>query len=133
MEFWKLLTNKLLFRNDTSIKSKMNWNHLNSIEQLEEIKKESIERPVMIFKHSTSCSISSASLSRMERSWNEEEAKNMKVYYLDLLNNRGLSSAVAEEFKVEHQSPQVILIKNGERIYDESHFGISFQDIVSVA
>jgi len=133
MSLWKLLSNKLMLISDTSTKSKMNWNHLISEEQLEEIKNESQERPVMIFKHSTSCSISSTSLSRIERSWKEEEAKNMKIYYLDLLNNRALSNAVANFFNVEHQSPQIILIKNGERVYDESHFGISFQDLVSVA
>jgi bacillithiol system protein YtxJ len=133
MGFGKLLTNKLLFHNGTSTKSKMNWHQLNSEEQLEQIKKESFERPIMIFKHSTSCSISSASLSRMERNWKEEEAKNMKVYFLDLLKNRRLTNAIAQKFNVEHQSPQVILIKNGERVYDESHFGISFQDVVSVA
>jgi bacillithiol system protein YtxJ len=133
MGFGKLLTNKLLFQNGTSTKSKMNWHQLNSEEQLEQIKKESFERPIMIFKHSTSCSISSASLSRMERNWKEEEAKNMKVYFLDLLKNRRLTNAIAQKFNVEHQSPQVILIKNGERVYDESHFGISFQDVVSVA
>jgi bacillithiol system protein YtxJ len=133
MGFGKLLTNKLLFQKGTSTKSKMNWHQLNSEEQLEQIKKESFERPIMIFKHSTSCSISSASLSRMERNWKEEEAKNMKVYFLDLLKNRRLTNAIAQKFNVEHQSPQVILIKNGERVYDESHFGISFQDVVSVA
>jgi bacillithiol system protein YtxJ len=133
MSFVKLLTNLFLFRSGTSTKSKMNWNQLTSEEQLEEIKKESQERPVMIFKHSTSCPISTTSLARMERGWKEDEAKNIKIYYLDLLSNRSLSNAVALEFNVEHQSPQVILIKNGERVYDESHFGISFQDLVSVA
>jgi bacillithiol system protein YtxJ len=131
MNIWKLLRENLLFRDDKSQTNKMNWNHLNAEDQLEAIKEESKERPVLIFKHSTSCSISAASLSRMEKNWMEEESKNIKLYYLDILNNRGLSNAVAKTFQVEHQSPQVVLIKNGESVYDESHFGISFQDIVS--
>jgi bacillithiol system protein YtxJ len=131
MSIWKLLIEKVLLIGDKLIKNKMNWNHLDSEEQLEAIKAESQERPILIFKHSTSCPISTTSLSRMERSWKEDEAKNIKLYYLDLLRNKGLSNAVAEVFNVEHQSPQVLLIKNGESVYDESHFGISFKDIVT--
>lgn len=111
----------------------MNWNLLSSEDQLEGIIAESKERPILIFKHSTSCSISSASLARMERNWNEDDSKNMKVYYLDILQNRTLSNLVAETFSVDHESPQVLLIKGGVSVYDESHFGISFQDVVSFA
>lgn len=109
----------------------MNWTPLSQEEQLQTIKNESIERPILIFKHSTTCPISGTSKARLERSWNEEEAKNIKAYYLDLLQNRGLSAAVAETFSVEHESPQVLLIKDGKSVYNESHFGISFSDLLT--
>ncbi|MCL4168415.1 UNVERIFIED_CONTAM: hypothetical protein GTU68_041447 [Idotea baltica] len=70
-------------------------------------------------------------MSRFERSWKEDEAKNIKAYYLDLLQNRALSAAVAETFSVEHESPQVLLIKDGKSVYNESHFGISFSDLLT--
>ncbi len=103
----------------------MNWNKLTSDTQLDTIKAESATQPVLIFKHSTSCSISAMALSRMERNWTD--TAGIKPYYLDLLENRSLSRTVAETFGVQHQSPQVLLIQNGECIYDNSHMGISFQ------
>ena len=102
----------------------MNWNKLTTTEQLEDIKQESARQPVLIFKHSTTCSISHMALSRMERNWSE--LLGVKPYYLDLLANRPISVKIEDEFGVEHESPQVLLIKNGECIYDASHMGISF-------
>ena len=63
----------------------MNWIPLTEEHQLEKIITESEKAPVMIFKHSTRCSISSTSLSRMERNWNEFEMIKVKAYYLDLI------------------------------------------------
>lgn len=111
----------------------MNWNILNSTEQLENIKKESENQPVIIFKHSTRCSISATALGRFERAWNDEKAGNIKPYYLDLISFRPISNQIAHEFNVEHESPQLLLIKNGKSIYHESHFGISFEELTEVA
>lgn len=109
----------------------MNWNKINKIEELEDIKKESNTIPILIFKHSTRCSISSTALDRFERAWAKNlENKNVKPYYLDLIANREVSNAVAKQFNVQHESPQLLLIKNGESIYDESHYGISFDDVL---
>ncbi|WP_266368012.1 bacillithiol system redox-active protein YtxJ [Tellurirhabdus rosea] len=105
----------------------MNWNKLQDGAQLEAIKQESAGQPVLIFKHSTRCSISAMALSRLERSWNE--AAGIKPYYLDLISYRSVSNQVAEEFEVEHQSPQVLLIQNGECVYDASHMAISFDSL----
>jgi bacillithiol system protein YtxJ len=103
----------------------MNWNKLTNADQLDQIKAESADQPVLIFKHSTTCSISAMALSRMERNWSE--AAGIKPYYLDLLANRSLSGQIAETFQVTHQSPQVLLIQDGKCVYDASHMGISFQ------
>jgi bacillithiol system protein YtxJ len=102
----------------------MNWNKLNSDSQLAEIKEESENQPVLIFKHSTTCSISAMALSRMERNWNDQ--LGVKPYYLDLLANRAISNKIVTEFGVDHESPQVLLIRNGECVYDASHMSISF-------
>lgn len=107
----------------------MNWNRLDDINTLDVVIKESEDTPVVIFKHSTSCSISAMALNRLERSWNESEMENVKVYYLDLIAYRDISQAVADKFGVTHQSPQVLLIKNGECVYDDSHMGISYQNL----
>lgn len=109
----------------------MNWNKLTEENQLEKIKQESFSQPVMILKHSTTCSISATALSRLERAWKDEEAKDLKPYYLDLLRLRPISNKIAQEFGVEHESPQVLIIKNGQSVYDASHFEIRFDEIVN--
>lgn len=105
----------------------MNWNKLTSESQLDAIKEESATQPVMIFKHSTRCSISSMALSRMERNWSD--AAGIKPYYLDLIADRSVSNQVADVFGVQHESPQVLLIHNGACVYDASHMGISFDSV----
>lgn len=107
----------------------MNWIQLNSIEQLSEITQESENQQILIFKHSTTCSISATALARIERKWNQAELSDTKTYFLDLLRYRPISGAVATTYKVEHESPQVLLIKNGNCIYHESHWAISYEDI----
>lgn len=104
----------------------MKWIPINNNAQLEEIKKISEQQPILIFKHSTRCSISATVLSRLERTWKEEEMAALKPYFLDLLNYRSVSNAVAEFFNVQHQSPQVLLIYKGVCVYDSSHMDISY-------
>ena len=108
----------------------MKWNELISEEQLQHIKERSFERPQVIFKHSTRCSISSVAKSRLEK-WQPNE--DFDFYFLDLIGHRSLSNKIAENFFVHHESPQVLVIKNGECVYDESHLGISLQEILELA
>ena len=108
----------------------MNWIQLNTEQQLDQIKAASFNKPQLIFKHSTTCSISKMALSRFERA---EAPDTIDFYYLDLLKFRALSNAIAEYFKVPHESPQVILIKNGECTYDESHYGIMMDEVIEQA
>jgi len=108
----------------------MNWDKLTEENQLDEIKQESYNQPVMILKHSTTCSISATALSRLERAWNTDAAKDIKPYYLDLLKLRPISNKIAQEFDVDHESPQVLIIKNGKSVYNASHFDIRFDEIV---
>ncbi len=108
----------------------MNWINLTSEEQLHEIVANSVTKPQVIFKHSTRCSISSMAKSRLERSIQPDE---VDFYYLDLIRNRSISNKIAQDFKVYHESPQVLLIKNGECTYDESHSGIDMAEIAEQA
>ncbi len=104
----------------------MNWIPLKSEDELFEIIEKSQSRPQVIFKHSTRCSISSMAKSRLERSPFPE---NADFYYLDLIAHRNISNKVADEFSVNHESPQILLIKNGECIYDESHGSITMDEV----
>ncbi|GAA4311055.1 bacillithiol system redox-active protein YtxJ [Nibribacter koreensis] len=107
----------------------MEWNSLTSAEQLAHIKEESKSQPVVIFKHSTTCSISATAKSRLERQWNDSGLDQVKPYYLDLLSYRPISNQIAEEFSVRHESPQLLLIKDGQVQYHGSHLGINLQEV----
>ncbi|MBW3469174.1 bacillithiol system redox-active protein YtxJ [Arthrospiribacter ruber] len=111
----------------------MNWEKLEDLTQLTQIKNLSREKPVLIFKHSTRCSISSMALDRLRRNWQDADSEKIKPYYLDLISFREISNQIAEEFGIMHQSPQVILIKDGKAVYDNSHMGISYRDIMELA
>jgi bacillithiol system protein YtxJ len=106
----------------------MNWIALETEQQLQTIAAKSFTTPQVIFKHSTSCNISSVALNRLERA---KAPANVDFYYLDLLKLRPISSAIAEKFQVHHESPQILVIKNGECVYDESHYGISMDEIAA--
>jgi bacillithiol system protein YtxJ len=105
----------------------MTWIEITDESQLEDIKNLSKTKPQLIFKHSVRCSISSMAKYRIEKA---NVPFEIDFYYLDLVKHRNISQKVAEEFDVSHESPQVLLIKNGECIYDESHSGISVNEII---
>ncbi len=88
----------------------MNWIPLTNLSQLEDIKEKSKQKPQVIFKHSTRCSISSMAKGRLERSTAPDAAD---FYFLDLISYRDISNRIANDFSVYHESPQVILIKMG--------------------
>jgi bacillithiol system protein YtxJ len=110
----------------TNTRVNMDWKVLTDESQLQEIIAASQERPQIIFKHSTRCSISSVAKSRLDRS---TAPHNTDFYFLDLIRYRSLSNKISETFKVHHESPQVLVISKGSCIYDESHMGIDMEEI----
>jgi len=114
---------------DSLFKSKTkesNWpgQQLESVDQLDHIISASFKTPQLIFKHSTRCSISRFVLADFTRHFSYT-ANEFGVYYLDILNYRAISNAIAERFEVQHQSPQLIVIKEGKEIAHASHEGIN--------
>lgn len=103
----------------------MKWTNLETPEQLIEIK--SSDQISLIFKHSTRCAISMMAKKRFELDW-ENLPENINRYFLDLLRFREISSSIAADYSVFHQSPQLLLIKAGECIYEASHGEISVED-----
>ena len=108
----------------------MEWIQLTSDEQLSHIINLSKERPQVIFKHSTRCSISSVAWKRVQK---KDSETGIDFYFLDLVAYRNLSNKIAEIFKVHHESPQVLVIKDGQCIFDESHLSISIDEILEQA
>jgi len=99
------------------------WNNLSFLEQLDEIDKESLKIPVAIFKHSTRCGTSRMALRQFESQFSIEDEK-VKLYFLDLIAFREVSNEVAIRFQVMHQSPQLLVIRNGNTVHHSSHYSI---------
>lgn len=108
--------------------SKINWIPLQYIGQLDEMVAVSDQKPALIFKHSTRCSISRFALKQFENEFALED--RIDAYFLDLLEYRDISNEIANRFQVMHQSPQLLLIKNGQSVYDASHSDIDAGDLV---
>lgn len=109
----------------------LNWNALTEIKQLDAIVEASAEKPVVIFKHSTRCSISRMALKNFEREYDLAESE-VAPYFLDLLEHRDISNEIAQKFQVIHQSPQLILIKDGKAVYNASHSEIDAEALKSM-
>jgi bacillithiol system protein YtxJ len=108
----------------------MHWIHLTDEEQLKQLIIKSQSRPQVIFKHSTRCSISAVALQRLQKA---QQPQDVDFYFLDLLAHRPLSGKIAETFQVHHESPQILLIRDGQCVFDESHLGITMHDILEQA
>jgi len=109
--------------------NKLVWNNIQSTEDLEAAMAKSYEQPIALFKHSTRCSISSMAKDRLERSWDFAEGSGPLMYYLDLISYRQVSNEIAERLNVHHESPQLILVKNGGAVYDASHNDITVTEL----
>lgn len=97
-----------------------NWKPLTNTEELEFLQTQSSSRPQLIFKHSTRCIISRMVFNRVDAEAGTL-CEHIDIWYLDLLKHRDLSNAVAARFRVEHQSPQMIVISNSKVTYQASH------------
>tara|TARA_B110001469_G_scaffold4540_1_gene4848 strand:- start:179 stop:574 length:396 start_codon:yes stop_codon:yes gene_type:complete len=122
--FNKILGGKVKEEKETNI----NWIPLNSLEQIKTIKELSKSETILVFKHSTRCGISSMVIKRFENLF-DSSMNNIKVYYLDLLNFRAISDEVGYSFQAQHQSPQLLIIRNEVAVLNVSHYDITTVNI----
>lgn len=104
------------------------WMVLSDASQLDSILMQSETKPQLIFKHSTRCGISSMVLNQFKADYKLSEAR-ASLYYLDLLTYREISNEVASRLEVLHQSPQLLIIKNGICVKHASHGAINDLDL----
>ncbi|MGA9588707.1 MAG: bacillithiol system redox-active protein YtxJ [Salegentibacter sp.] len=105
------------------------WHQLNKMEQLNAIEEESKSRPVAILKHSTRCGISRMVLKQFESSYGLKEDADIKLYFLDLLSHREISNEIAARFGVQHESPQLIVLRDEKVVHQASHQSIDAADL----
>jgi len=104
------------------------FKELSHADQLQEIDKLSNSVPVVLYKHSTACNVSSMAFDRLQRGW-DLKPEEANLYFLDLLQHRDLSNLIAKHYGVQHESPQILIIKSGKSVFDTSHFDISVSRI----
>ena len=105
-----------------------NWNPITTEQDVHNIIENSNNKPQIIFKDSVTCGISAYAKERLI-SGNEVLIAKADFNYLDLLSYRSVSNFIADELSVIHQSPQIIVLKNGEVVYRVSHHSIQADDI----
>ena len=103
------------------------WQELTTTNQLDKIEKKSNDKVQVLFKHSTRCGISRSVLNRFVNDY--DLALDIDLYYLDLLNYRDVSNEIAHKFQVIHQSPQLLILKNGRVVHHASHHEIFAETI----
>jgi bacillithiol system protein YtxJ len=104
----------------------MEWNSLRTVDQFENILEKSFDTPQLIYKHSIACGISSMIKYRLEKN---TPPPDLEFHFLDIMRFRSLSNLIATKLKIHHESPQVLLIRNAQCVYDESHMGITMKEI----
>ncbi len=114
---------KSIFGNSQSENSSFDWKVLDTISQLDRIVTNSNTRTQVIFKHSTRCGISSGVLRKFEKQY-ATAFEAVDFYYLDLIAYRAISNGIAERFAVIHQSPQLLVFKDGVVASNASHYDI---------
>lgn len=115
-----------LFSSNTNSR-RLNWINIETVEELKTAYNNTDQQSGLFFKHSTRCPTSRMVLNTFESEW--EENDNCKLYFIDLLKHRDVSNALGELSGIEHQSPQAILVKDKASVYNNSHSGISANEI----
>jgi bacillithiol system protein YtxJ len=120
------LFSNLFSSTPSSDKPNFPWISLEDLGTLSDLENQSFQKPVFIFKHSTRCSISRFAIKQFE---NDAKTQNelYSFYYLDLITFRAVSNAIAEQFQIMHQSPQLIVMWKGKVVYVASHSDIDFE------
>lgn len=125
------ILNRIFSNASSDDKSKVGWHFLTNMSMLEDLAEASHHLPVLIFKHSTRCSISRFALKEFERGYDYPEDK-LRPYFLDLLSYREISNAITVRFEIEHQSPQILVVWKGKCIFTASHSAIDVKHLEKI-
>ena len=128
MNFLKNIFKETSSNESESSKEDVKYFQLDKMEQFDEIDEISATKSIVIFKHSTRCSISRMALKQFDAEFNYPEEK-IVWYLLDLLHHRDLSNEIAHRYNVTHQSPQILVIQNGKAVFNASHDSIAAEDL----
>ncbi|RKD25044.1 general stress protein [Ammoniphilus oxalaticus] len=107
----------------------MNWKELTDLEQWNEALGASNQQPLFVFKHSTTCPISSEALQQFEKYLKEEPRSDVNYVFVKVIETRPVSNRITDDTQVKHESPQAILIENKQAVWHASHWKITSKAI----
>nr|WP_297788106.1 bacillithiol system redox-active protein YtxJ [uncultured Allomuricauda sp.] len=110
-------------------KKELPWIQLESLDQLETIAENSKSKTQVIYKHSSTCGISRMVLNMFSESYDPD--LDLDLYFLTIQHHRDVSNTIEDRFGVRHESPQLLVIKNGEVVFHTSHGAISDTDLTN--
>jgi bacillithiol system protein YtxJ len=105
------------------------WSPISGIDNIDAILQASSEKPQLIYKHSHRCSVCILAKEELE-GIADQVLDSSDLYMINVIHQRDLSNAIASTFDVRHESPQVIIIKDGEVAWKGSHWAIKGTDIL---
>jgi bacillithiol system protein YtxJ len=94
--------------------------------ELDELLARSHDAPVILFKHSTTCPISARAHRQMSELSNDVAGR---ISLVIVQRARELSRRVAEQTGIQHESPQTIILRNGQAVWSASHFDITAEAV----
>lgn len=113
---------------ETNEEKQLPWLDVTELSQLKAVKEKSGTKTQIIFKHSIRCGISRMVMNQFVEDFNFDNGE-VDLYYIDVINHRDVSNAVANIFDLVHESPQLLVVKNGLVVAHESHGSINSMDL----
>ena len=111
----------------------LGWMHpdltpISGIDELDVALRDSRQRPLLLFKHSYSCGISAEALDELLAHLAEKQ-DDARYAMVTVQTHRDVSNAIASRLGVRHETPQALLVRDGEVIWSASHFRVNAREI----
>jgi bacillithiol system protein YtxJ len=108
------------------------WKEVTTIEEWNQLLEQSENRPFVILKHSTACPVSASALEEFETYLRNEKSADVEYSMVKVIESRPVSNQIAEDLDLKHASPQIIMVKNKEKVWNTSHWSITAKHISAV-
>lgn len=105
------------------------WEMISDPSQVDPIIEASKEKPQLIYKHSHRCSVCFAAKGALEQA-SDTVLQHADMHFVNVVRSRDASNKIASELDIRHQSPQAILVDNGEVVWHGSHGSIDADAIL---
>ncbi|MGO4183309.1 bacillithiol system redox-active protein YtxJ [Paenibacillus sp. TAF43_2] len=110
----------------------MSYKEITSIEEWNNIYEASATRPLVVFKHSTTCPVSANAYQEFNQYLDGKPREDVEYVLVKVIESRPVSNQIAEDTSVKHESPQIIFIEKKEKVWTTSHWSITKAHITAV-